>query len=71
MDMENNDSLKQQFCKLERDIQILTNRCNILEKEKQDAVQNLLATQVMSSEQIEKLCILERKQDFLEAENKH
>ena len=70
MDMENNDSLKQQFCKLERDIQILTNRCNILEKEKQDAVQNLLATQVMSSEQIEKLCILERKQDFLEAENK-
>ena len=70
MDMENNDSFKQQFCKLERDIQILTNRCNILEKEKQDAVQNLLATQVMSSEQIEKLCILERKQDFLEAENK-
>ena len=70
MDMENNNSLKQQFCKLERDIQILTKRCNILEKEKQDAVQNLLATQVMSSEQIEKLCILERKQDFLEAENK-
>ena len=69
VDMDNN-SLKQQFCKLERDIQILTNRCNILEKEKQDAVQNLLATQVMSSEQIEKLCILERKQDFLEAENK-
>ena len=70
MDTENNDSLKQQFCKLERDIQILTKRCDILEKEKQNAVQNLLATQVMSSEQIEKLCILERKQDFLEAENK-
>ena len=42
----------------------------MLEKEKQDAVNNLMSTQLMSTDQIDKLETLERKQDFLEAENR-
>ena len=45
-------------------------KCKMLEKEKQDAVNSLMTTQLMSTDQIDKLETLERKQDFLEAENR-
>ena len=68
--MKQQDSLQQEeLMKLENEIESLSVKCNILEQERQDAVNELQSTQLMSSDQIEKLCTLERKQDFLEAEN--
>ena len=55
---------------LEREIESLTEKCRELEDAREKAVNDLEATQLMSVEQIEKLCTLERKQDLLEAENK-
>ena len=54
---------------LEKEIKALERRSEMLETEKLRAVEELEQTQLMSEDQIEKLCTLERKQDFLEAEN--
>ena len=54
---------------LEKEIKALERRSEVLETEKLRAVEELEQTQLMSEDQIEKLCTLERKQDFLEAEN--
>ena len=69
-EMRNGASLNSELMKLEQDIESLTMKCKMLEKEKQDAVNNLMSTQLMSTDQIDKLETLERKQDFLEAENR-
>ena len=65
-----NGAMQSEVIKLEKDIESLNMRCKMLEKEKQEAVINLMSTQLMSTDQIDKLETLERKQDFLEAENK-
>ena len=54
---------------MEKEIKALERRSEVLETEKLRAVEELEQTQLMSEDQIEKLCTLERKQDFLEAEN--
>ena len=69
-EMRNGAAMKSELMKLEQDIESLNMKCKMLEKEKQDAVNNLMSTQLMSTDQIDKLETLERKQDFLEAENK-
>ena len=69
-EMRNGAAMNSELMKLEQDIESLTMRCKMLEKEKQDAVNNLMSTQLMSTDQIDKLETLERKQDFLEAENR-
>ena len=55
--------------KLEAQILLLEQRSEALQEERQRAVEELQQTQLMSSDQIEKLCSLERKQDTLELEN--
>ena len=69
-EMRNGAAMKSELMKLEQDIESLNMKCKMLEKEKQDAVNNLMSTQLMSTDQIDKLETLERKQDFLEAENR-
>ena len=48
---------------------MLEQRSESLQAERERAVEELQETQLMSEEQIEKLCCLERKQDTLELEN--
>ena len=63
-EMRNGAAMNSELMKLEQDIESLTMRCKMLEKEKQDAVNNLMSTQLMSTDQIDKLETLEKKQDF-------
>ena len=63
------NDLQLKLRKLEKQIRALEDRSEQLECEKQMAVRELEETQLMSEDQIEKLCTLERKQDFLEVEN--
>ena len=67
--MQNAGDLQLKLRKLEKEIKALESRSEALETEKVRAVEELEQTQLMSEDQIEKLCTLERKQDFLEAEN--
>ena len=55
--------------KLESEVRLLERRSEALQAERERAVEELEETQLMSEEQIEKLCCLERKQDTLEMEN--
>ena len=55
--------------KLESEVRVLERRSEALQAERERAVEELEETQLMSEEQIEKLCCLERKQDTLEMEN--
>ena len=55
--------------KLENEVRVLEQRSESLQAERERAVEELQETQLMSEEQIEKLCCLERKQDTLELEN--
>ena len=49
--MKQQDSLQQEeLMKLENEIESLSVKCNILEQERQDAVNELQSTQLMSSE---------------------
>ena len=63
------DHLQLKVKKLEAEILVLEQRSEALQAERQRAVEELEETQLMSSDQIEKLCSLERKQDTLELEN--
>ena len=54
----------------EQEIESLKLICNKLEEEKGNSLLELRQTQVMSTEQLEKLFTLETKQDLLELENK-
>ena len=63
------DHLQLKVKKLEAEILVLEQRSEALQAERHRAVEELEETQLMSSDQIEKLCSLERKQDTLELEN--
>ena len=63
------DSLSQIIGIKQKEIESLKLRCNKLEEEKGNSILELKQTQVMSSEQLEKLSNLETKQDLLEIEN--
>ena len=66
LDISTNDDL----ASLERQVADLTEKCHQLETEREEAITQLQTIQLMSTDQIEKLCTLERKQDFLEEENR-
>ena len=61
--------LQMKLKQLEAQVLVLEHRSEALQEERERAVGQLEETQLMSSDQIEKLCSLERKQDTLELEN--
>ena len=61
--------MRQMLAIKEKDIESLKHVCDKLEEEKGNSILELRQTQVMSTEQLEKLFDLETKQDLLEIEN--
>ena len=66
---DHQDNMRQMLAIKEREIITLTHICDKLEEEKGNSILVLKQTQVMSTEQLEKLFDLETKQDLLEIEN--
>ena len=63
------ENLKHMIQLNEEEIKDLKSKCEQWEQEKLNAVNDLKDTQVMSNDQLEKLCNLEKKQDLIEVEN--
>ena len=66
---DNQENMRQMLAIKEKEIESLKHVCDKLEEEKGNSILELKQTQVMSTEQLEKLFDLETKQDLLEIEN--